>query len=92
MNSQEESAKLRQEFATCQKMFSALGDETYQLLISIMIMGPCSGMRIVDIAEQTSFISRSAPAQTLSIGLNGKGDSKGEGGTPDAAFATLVIP
>ena len=66
MNSKEESVKLRQEFAACQKMLTALGDETRQQLLSIMIMGPCSGMRVVDIAEQAS-LSRPAVSHHMQI-------------------------
>ena len=66
MNSKEESAKLLQEFAGCQKMLTALGDETRQQLLSIMIMGPCSGMRVIDIAEQTS-LSRPAVSHHMQI-------------------------
>ena len=66
MNSQEESLKLRAEFAACQKMLTALGDETRQQLISILIMGPCAGLRVVDIAQQTS-LSRPAVSHHMQI-------------------------
>lgn len=66
MNSQEESLRLRAEFAACQKLLGALGDETRQHLLSIMMMGPCAGLRVVDIAEQTS-LSRPAVLHHMQI-------------------------
>ena len=47
-------------------MLTALGDETRQQLLSIMIMGPCSGMRVINIAEQTS-LSRPAVSHHMQI-------------------------
>ncbi len=66
MNSQEESLKLRAEFAACQKLLAVLGDETRQHLLSVLIMGPCAGMRVVDIAQQTS-LSRPAMSHHMQI-------------------------
>ena len=63
MDSKEESLKLRSEFKDCQKMLTAIGDETRQHLIALMIMEKCSGARVVDIAKENEFVTtRSIPS------------------------------
>ena len=66
MNSKNESLKLQAEFKACQKILTAIGDETRQRLLSIMIMGKCSGSRVVDIAEKTN-LSRPAVSHHMQI-------------------------
>lgn len=66
MNSKEASKKLQKEFNDCQKILTAIGDETRQHLISIMIMDKCAGSRVVDIAKQTN-LSRPAVSHHMQI-------------------------
>lgn len=66
MDSKEESLKLRSEFNDCQKMLTAIGDETRQHLIALMIMEKCSGARVVDIAKKTN-LSRPAVSHHMQI-------------------------
>ena len=66
MNSKEESLKLQSEFKDCQKMLTAIGDETRQHLITLMIMEKCSGARVVDIAKKTN-LSRPAVSHHMQI-------------------------
>ena len=66
MNSKEESLKLQSEFKDCQKMLTAIGDETRQHLIALMIMEKCSGARVVDIAKKTN-LSRPAVSHHMQI-------------------------
>ena len=66
MDSKEESLKLRSEFKDCQKILTAIGDETRQHLIALMIMEKCSGARVVDIAEKTN-LSRPAVSHHMQI-------------------------
>lgn len=55
MNSKEESILLQSEFIDCQKIFTAIGDETRQYLISVMIMEKCDGFRVIDIAKRQHY-------------------------------------
>ena len=66
MDSKEESLKLQSEFKDCQKMLTAIGDETRQHLIALMIMEKCSGARVVDIAKKTN-LSRPAVSHHMQI-------------------------
>lgn len=66
MNSREASEKLQREFKDCQKILTAIGDETRQHLISIMIMDKCAGSRVVDIAKYTN-LSRPAVSHHMQI-------------------------
>lgn len=66
MNSKEASKKLLAEFKDCQKILTAIGDETRQYLISVMIMDKCEGSRVVDIAEKTA-LSRPAVSHHMQI-------------------------
>ena len=66
MDSKEESLKLRSEFKDCQKVLTAIGDETRQHLIALMIMEKCSGARVVDIAKKTN-LSRPAVSHHMQI-------------------------
>lgn len=66
MDSKEESLKLRSEFKDCQKVLAAIGDETRQHLIALMIMEKCGGARVVDIAKKTN-LSRPAVSHHMQI-------------------------
>ena len=66
MDSKEESLKLQSEFKDCQKVLTAIGDETRQHLIALMIMEKCSGARVVDIAKKTN-LSRPAVSHHMQI-------------------------
>lgn len=66
MDSKEESLKLLSEFKDCQKVLTAIGDETRQHLIALMIMEKCGGARVVDIAKKTN-LSRPAVSHHMQI-------------------------
>lgn len=58
---------LAQEFASCQKLLLALGDENRQhLILEMMQMGQCSGVRVGAITERTH-LSRPAVSHHLEI-------------------------
>ena len=58
---------LAQEFASCQKLLLALGDENRQhLILEMMQMGQCSGVRVGAITERTH-LSRPAVSHHLGI-------------------------
>ena len=66
-DSQKEIEKLAKDFKSFQKVFTAIGDETRQyLLLVIMKMGECNGVRVVDIAEKTN-LSRPAISHHMQI-------------------------
>lgn len=59
--------KLANELESSRKMLTALGDESRQhLMLAMMRMGDCSGVRAVDIAERTN-LSRPAVSHHLQI-------------------------
>lgn len=66
MDSKKELIKLQAEFKACQRVLTALGDETRQHLFSIMMMEKCSGSRVVDIAKKTN-LSRPAVSHHMQI-------------------------
>ena len=48
--------ELAAEFAACQKILTALGDETRQhLIIEMMQMGECTGVRVGEITQKPTF-------------------------------------
>lgn len=62
-----EIRQLAQEIKSSQKVLTALGDEMRQHLIMVMMQsGDCSGMRVNDIARNTS-LSRPAVSHHLQI-------------------------
>lgn len=65
-NTIQDIRRLMQEFRTCQKTLTALGDETRQHLLFIMLECDCSGSRVVDIAEKTN-LSRPAVSHHMQI-------------------------
>lgn len=65
-NSIEDVRRLEKEFKACQKILIAIGDETRQHLLCIMLQSKCSGSRIIDIAKQTN-LSRPAVSHHMQI-------------------------
>lgn len=58
---------LTDEFSACQKLLIALGDENRQhLILEMMQMGECRGVRVGDITERTH-LSRPAVSHHLQI-------------------------
>lgn len=67
MEPQEEIARLAESFAACSDMLTALGDQTRQhLILEMMKMGQCSGVRVCQITERTN-LSRPAVSHHLRI-------------------------
>ncbi|MGN0572309.1 MAG: ArsR/SmtB family transcription factor [Acutalibacteraceae bacterium] len=63
----EEINALAEEFKACQKALSALGDENRQhLILQMMKMGRCSGVRVGEISKRTN-LSRPAVSRHLQI-------------------------
>lgn len=59
--------KLAEEFASCQKVLTALGDENRQhLIVEMMQMGECHGVRVGEITKRTH-LSRPAVSHHLQI-------------------------
>lgn len=65
-NTLQDIEQLRSEFQSCQKIFTALGDENRQRLLCIMLGSDCRGSRVVDIAEKTN-LSRPAVSHHMQI-------------------------
>lgn len=70
MQQEEISKQLEQfsnDFAQCSKMLTVIGDETRQhLILEMMKMGKCSGVRVAEITEKTN-LSRPAVSHHLQI-------------------------
>lgn len=66
MNTKEDILKLKQELKECQKALIAIGDETRQHILMIMMEGECSGNRVVDITKKTN-LSRPAVSHHMQI-------------------------
>lgn len=59
--------KLARAFGASQKLLIALGDESRQhIILTMMQMGDCSGVRAIDVAAHTN-LSRPAVSQHLQI-------------------------
>ena len=52
-NTPQELARLQAEFRDCQKLLCALGNETRQYLLYVLLDGPCRGSRVIELAERT---------------------------------------
>ena len=62
-----EIEQLSADYAACAKMLTAIGDETRQhLILEMMKMGDCSGVRVGEITEKTN-LSRPAVSHHLQI-------------------------
>lgn len=58
---------LAENFASCSQILTAIGDETRQhLILEMMKMGNCSGVRVGEIAKKTN-LSRPAVSHHLQI-------------------------
>lgn len=66
MNTKNDILRLEQEFKDCQKALIAIGDETRQHILMMMLEGECSGNRVVDITQKTS-LSRPAVSHHMQI-------------------------
>lgn len=67
MHTKADIEKLAEDFKNCQKVLAALGDENRQhLILKMMEIGECSGIRVGDIAERTH-LSRPAVSHHLQI-------------------------
>ena len=66
MDSKKESLQLKTEFKDCQKVLIAIGDESRQYLLSMMIMEKCEGVRVIDLAEKMA-LSRPAVSHHMQI-------------------------
>lgn len=66
MNTREDILRLEQEFKDCRKALVAIGDETRQHILMIMLEGECSGNRVVDITQKTN-LSRPAVSHHMQI-------------------------
>jgi len=63
---QELAANIAIEFKNNQKVFNAIGDETRQAILMVLIQGPKPGMRVGEIRVQTH-LSRPAVSHHLKI-------------------------
>ncbi len=67
MHTRENIDDLASDFEKCQKILLALGDENRQhMILGMMKMGNCSGVRVNEIAEKTH-LSRPAVSHHLQI-------------------------
>lgn len=67
MDMHERVSALAERFAACSKMLTAIGDETRQhLIVEMLKMGQCSGVRVGAITEKTN-LSRPAVSHHLQI-------------------------
>jgi len=67
MDITEKIKELTDGFSSCAKMLTAIGDETRQhLILEMMKMGKCSGVRVGEITEKTN-LSRPAVSHHLQI-------------------------
>lgn len=65
-NTIEDIKRLQDEFKSCQKALTAIGDETRLHLLLIMLDGECSGNRVIDISKKTN-LSRPAVSHHMQI-------------------------
>lgn len=67
MATHEQISILADHFAACSNILTAIGDETRQhLILEMMKMGECSGVRVCEITEKTN-LSRPAVSHHLQI-------------------------
>lgn len=65
-NTREDIQRLEKELRACQKILTAIGDETRQHLLCIMLQGECRGSRVIEFAEKTN-LSRPAVSHHMQI-------------------------
>lgn len=58
--------KIAEDFKKNQKILTAVGDETRQYLLMVMMQCQCSGSRVIDIADNTT-LSRPAVSHHMQI-------------------------
>lgn len=67
MNLQQQHTLLADNFASCSKILTAIGDETRQhLILEMLKMGNCRGLRVCEVTEKTN-LSRPAVSHHLQI-------------------------
>lgn len=67
MERAEKIAQLAESFSSCSKILTAIGDDTRQyLILEMMKMGKCHGVRVCEITEKTN-LSRPAVSHHLQI-------------------------
>lgn len=67
MEQETEINRLAEEFSSCRRLLSAIGDETrIHIIIEMMKVGKCSGLRVNEIAKTTN-LSRPAVSHHLKI-------------------------
>lgn len=64
MNTRNDILRLEQEFKDCQKALIAIGDETRQHILMMMLEGECRGNRVVDEALSLANKSKNPFAYT----------------------------
>lgn len=57
---------IKDQFDTCRKLLVAIGDETRQLIISVLIDAECEGLQVGEITQRTH-LSRPAVSHHLKI-------------------------
>lgn len=65
-NTIQDIERLKKEFQSCQKILTAMGNETRQYLLFIMLGGSCGGNRVTEIAKMTN-LSRPAVSHHMQI-------------------------
>lgn len=65
-NTSQDIERIKKKFQACQRTLVALGDETHQYLLSILLCSECTGSRVVDIAKRTN-LSRPAVSHHMQI-------------------------
>lgn len=60
------SNQLKKQFDACRKLLVALGDETRQMIISVLVDADCDGLQVGEITERTH-LSRPAVSHHLKI-------------------------
>lgn len=58
--------KIKEQFDACRKLLIALGDETRQLIISVLVDADCEGLQVGEITRRTH-LSRPAVSHHLKI-------------------------
>nr|WP_242835130.1 metalloregulator ArsR/SmtB family transcription factor [Clostridium sartagoforme] len=66
MNNNDRFNILKSDFKSCTQVLTAIGDETRQLIVIVLIGSGCSGMRVGEITSQTH-LSRPAVSHHLKI-------------------------
>lgn len=66
LNTVEDIKRLAEEFKACQKALTAIGDETRQHILLVMLERECSGSRVVEITQKTN-LSRPAVSHHMQI-------------------------